>query len=390
LLLAVDLLESPRGEARGKRIGALMRRDSGPNIMLTIVGVHMEAIFSFAVWMLALMFVPVEFFSESARAIWDNIFREPPLWGRVLVNLVAWLAMTLVEPFYVGAGFGLYLNRRVQLEGWDIELAFRRLAARLAQPISAVLLVAVLVFQMQPVHAAEKAANKPAVAKALADIFGDEYRKDDVKFLAAVTQAYQDEDLNPKQKIGRWKLRYSSEPTGERSGEMPLSVNILGRALAFFMQYALWILAALVLVVVLLNVRRWLPWVAAAYRHEREPDEIGLRISTATATLPDDMPTAVRALWADGRLREALSLLYRAALARLADRLGSPLPPGATESECLCHARALGADDFAPLFARIVRCWQAAAYAQRLPKEQEVEALLAAWPATASVKGTAA
>jgi hypothetical protein len=38
--------------------------------------------------------------------------------------------MSLAEPLLVAAGFGIYVNRRVFLEGWDIELAFRRLAAR--------------------------------------------------------------------------------------------------------------------------------------------------------------------------------------------------------------------------------------------------------------------
>jgi len=32
----------------------------------------------------------------------------------------------LVEPFYVGAGLAMYLNRRVQLEAWDVEQEFRR------------------------------------------------------------------------------------------------------------------------------------------------------------------------------------------------------------------------------------------------------------------------
>jgi len=31
-----------------------------------------------------------------------------------------------VEPFFVAAGFALYLNRRVELEAWDIEQEFRR------------------------------------------------------------------------------------------------------------------------------------------------------------------------------------------------------------------------------------------------------------------------
>jgi signal transduction histidine kinase len=34
--------------------------------------------------------------------------------------------LALCEPFYVAAGFGMYLNRRVELEAWDIEQEFRR------------------------------------------------------------------------------------------------------------------------------------------------------------------------------------------------------------------------------------------------------------------------
>lgn len=34
-------------------------------------------------------------------------------------------AVLFLEPFYVAAGFGLYLNRRVELEAWDIEQEFR-------------------------------------------------------------------------------------------------------------------------------------------------------------------------------------------------------------------------------------------------------------------------
>lgn len=34
--------------------------------------------------------------------------------------------VAFLEPFYVAAGFGMYLNRRVELEAWDIEQEFRR------------------------------------------------------------------------------------------------------------------------------------------------------------------------------------------------------------------------------------------------------------------------
>jgi hypothetical protein len=35
-------------------------------------------------------------------------------------------AVLIVEPFYVAAGFAMYLNRRADLEAWDIEQEFRR------------------------------------------------------------------------------------------------------------------------------------------------------------------------------------------------------------------------------------------------------------------------
>ena len=54
----------------------------------------------------------------------------PPAWAQLLLLGLWWLSVSLLEPIYVAAGFGLYLHRRTQLEAWDVELVFRRLAAR--------------------------------------------------------------------------------------------------------------------------------------------------------------------------------------------------------------------------------------------------------------------
>jgi hypothetical protein len=40
------------------------------------------------------------------------------------------VSVLFLEPFYVSAGFALYLNRRAELEAWDIEQEFRRAFAR--------------------------------------------------------------------------------------------------------------------------------------------------------------------------------------------------------------------------------------------------------------------
>jgi len=50
--------------------------------------------------------------------------------GNVRLELLSSIAYVIVvlflEPFYVAAGFGMYLNRRAELEAWDIEQEFRR------------------------------------------------------------------------------------------------------------------------------------------------------------------------------------------------------------------------------------------------------------------------
>ena len=51
--------------------------------------------------------------------------------GHVWVSTLEYAAVVwFLEPFYVAAGFGMYLNRRVELEAWDIEQEFRRAFAR--------------------------------------------------------------------------------------------------------------------------------------------------------------------------------------------------------------------------------------------------------------------
>ena len=60
---------------------------------------------------------------------WERLgrwFDADPASATLWVTYLPWvLALALLEPFYVAAGFGMYLNRRVELEAWDIEQDLR-------------------------------------------------------------------------------------------------------------------------------------------------------------------------------------------------------------------------------------------------------------------------
>jgi hypothetical protein len=99
----------------------------------------------------------------------------------------------------------------------------------------------------------------------------------------------------------------------------------------------------------------------------------------STPALPNDIPAAARGLLAAGEARAALALLYRAGVARLR-ALGLTIPPGATEGECLHLAsRTRPAAEVAYL-RRLTRLWQGIAYADRQPRQADLDSLLAQWP----------
>jgi hypothetical protein len=384
MLLPVDLLEGSRGRQRSLRVRTLSRAHGSHNVLVTVVCVHLEVILAFSLMMLALMFVPIEFLSDSAKAMWDTLFEQPPAWAEVVLTLIGWLAMSIVEPFFIGAGFGLYLNRRTELEAWDIELAFRRMAARLAGAATALALILVSLALPGPARAADPPSGAAEATAAGADdslraAFGDAYRDDAPGFEAAVRKAYEDPDLAPRSTVYVWEPR-GGEPAGG-SSKQPAWLEGIGRVIAFIAEFGLWIVGALLVGLALLHHRRWLPWFTARLGPRDAPTPVALVEPPRAESLPQDLAAAVRGLWNEGQPRAALALLYRAAVRRLGATLDVELPVGATESECLRCARRL--DDAAPraLFGAIVRHWQSAAYADRLPRRDEVEALLEAWPA---------
>jgi hypothetical protein len=58
-------------------------------------------------------------------------FSDPSTtWTGLAPSICYAVAVLFLEPFYVGAGFGMYLNRRAELEAWDLEQELRRVFAQ--------------------------------------------------------------------------------------------------------------------------------------------------------------------------------------------------------------------------------------------------------------------
>jgi hypothetical protein len=128
-VLPVWQLEGQRGASWRSRVAVLSRRAGGGASWLTIGCLHIELAFNIGFYGLFFLLLP-QSVEMDASILFTGV---QPQWFQFAELAFYAAAVAIVEPFYVAAGFALYLNRRTLLEGWDLEIAFRRLAARLAQ-----------------------------------------------------------------------------------------------------------------------------------------------------------------------------------------------------------------------------------------------------------------
>ncbi|KAB8196940.1 DUF4129 domain-containing protein, partial [Lysobacter maris] len=189
----------------------------------------------------------------------------------------------------------------------------------------------------------------------------------------AVERAYEDPSVNPKRTVTTWEPRDRDEEKEDDEDDVledsPLLEGI-GKIIGLIGAYGLWVLLGVLAVILLATSPRWIVWLRSAVdAQRREPEPVARDPLAEVAPLPDDIPTAIRRLWAEGRQREALALLYRASIETMTARTGVVLVPGATEAACLRASRKMPVAADRDAFAAAVRLWQYAAYAGRLPDD---------------------
>jgi len=339
--LPVRQLEGQSGRAGRERRAVLGRRVGSYATWLTVTCLAIEIlVLASSFGMITELFMPAK--ASEGVDFFQLVFGSGE-GGSVIGfdDAIAYGAAVLVlEPFYVAAGFGLYLNRRTMLEGWDIEVALRRIAARHA---AAIIVAVVMAFAAipSPVYAQEK-DPKQEIAKVLeAKEFG--YYKD----------------------VKRWQSRETPEPSSTRKGWDLDWLRAVGYALAKAGEVLLWLGAGALLAYALWWASRMLPGFRGPPPEPYRAPAALFGMDLAPEKLPADVGAAAAALAREGKLREALGLLYRGALSELVHKRGVQLLASHTEGEAVRLARI-------PYFGALVDAWQQCAYARRLPQTDDV------------------
>ena len=380
-LMPVFLLEGLTGAAGKKRIQVLGKGQGGA-MWLTGLCFAVEMVLALSGFVLVQVFIPNELRWGAAA---DFLQRT----GSIQVLAAAVLAMSLVGPLYVAAGFMLYISRRVDLEGWDIELGFRRMARRLAERrrrnlerIAALVLLACLCGPWcSPLRAAP--LPEPEQARVL------------------VQEILADKTFGHRETRYTWQ-RIAKEPGNDTAmGWLGTLLSMLGRATRSVYQalgalLRLWIgpLAVFCKMALLLAAGALLAWGLARYQGLRRRLPMGrgrgkkgagpkvlFGMAVTPESLPGDIAAACRRLLDQDRPRQALALLYRASLSRLVHGHGLDIPASATEAECVRLVQRHRGRDQSDCFRLLTRVWLQTAYGHERPSRRELEQLIAAWSA---------
>lgn len=350
--LAVEDLEGLRGKAYRQRCGQVVRRGEGVVMWLYFIADMAAAWIGLGILSLVMIFIPEGQDAGWQQAIesWDSSspFEIPLLITRTVAVCVM-LGISLTDVFVIGAGFGVYLNNRTWIEGWDVELAFKRLALRLGK--AAVFVLAFLVFT--PSILAREALDPGEVI--------EEVKADEAFKVHTVTERV------PKEK----------KPT---PAALPADLlKLLGNVFA---------VCAVVMVAGLLG---WLVWrnrhvfflrggAGGAAGKPAPSARVVMGMEVAPDTLPADVPGAAWALWQEGRHQEALGLLYRGSISRVMEIGRVEIHESDTEGDCLRRVIQAGAAVHPDYFRGITGAWIRLAYAGIRPPDAAVRALCGEWP----------
>ncbi len=447
MTMPIRVLENARGAKARQRIKALYGAGTRPaeqfGLLTMVVG--FKWLFYLGLATLAVLVVPLDLVYDPFTMLAylaEDAHRGVQI--AVLIGITT-IATTFAEPFFGAGGFGLYIQRRIEREGWDLELRFRRLAERVSSSLDGKLglwlaaTLAALVVLAAP-HPAPVHAQDPLFS----DSFDDELEEmleefadfhiDDLEDYEEEEQFSRDEswdvaDRVPPEEFIDGGLIPVDDPAAELEEQMSESPfaprmetrtswvpiededdeesrfwqwleDLLGDRDAAGAGEALNIFALLMRLFIwglVIAVLGFVLWKIVAYLQARRGAETAT-LERATRwkeelieededfVIPEEyVGEEVLKMWAAGDKRRALAVLLVASLIEFEERRKFRFPVGWTTSRCAREVRNRRPEG--PVLADVADAFAALAWAGRTPADEEFEALVRRWQSVFEAEG---
>lgn len=285
--------------------------------------------------------VPADLFAIQWNWVWGSQS------GKLVLLSLSLASSAFVAPFYVCAGFGLYINRRIGLEGWDLYLGFQRLIARLS-----VVFVACL-FLLPTANVVAQDLNQNLHST-----------------LDSQTHARSEINETMHEHVVREEVVREPrppEPGGGSFWSRFISYTIMLLLLALLVGLVVW---------VMIRLRVWEFVKKRSKTNTVEDTEVSIIADASNEIeLPSDVVANAKLAWSEGRTRDAMSLLYRGALLYLIAKHSCPIEDCDTERIC-ARVIARRVPSLSTVFNKLSLHWQQVAYGKKTLADPEFRQLL--------------
>ena len=388
--LPIWQLEQLKGKQRSKRQELLLSAVHSEAIWLTLGLFFIEIILTASVLGLFVLFIPADYLEPILRNIFNPELGSVETWMTLTVSFIFIIVTLLIEPFYIAASFALYINRRTQLEAWDIEIAFRNIAKRLdtiTQKKFSVIAILALVMLMTIALPPEKlyAATETEETRETSDVDYLQHSRlpaaDSKKIIADIINS---KDLKGEKILTEWKLKPLDEPDKvdvKARNELADFLKPIALIFATLIEYSLWILLFIAVVMLYLTRDKWLHLLTSESDDEDEyqaPD-ILFGMDIRKESLPEDIAKEAQHLWQQQQYRESLSLLYRGALVQLITQENILLENSHTEGDILKLSAKSLVENKQQYLTQLTTQWRLIAYAHRNPSDEAMNWLFSHW-----------
>jgi hypothetical protein len=279
----------------------------------------------------------------------------------------------LVEPIYVCMGFSLYINSRIEVEGWDIEILFRDFAEKLKDKTkSGAAAILLLIFFCLPVN---------TFADGGAPAGGGSFTETDDVPLEKLQDIFNSYDFGGEKETWGIRLKkplkniefpsFDSEKMKERLKRM----QHIREAFAFTLRFVLIAVISALVVFLFFYLRK--------FKQSRDGGDDRPRINPLNKTReenPELLLEKALHFHEQGDTRLAWGYCTAAAILSWPFYRGLDFPPNATENDCAnkISSMASGGNSFcnieeAQVFRNLIKNWVYFAYAQRLPPDGSFE-----------------
>jgi len=293
----------------------------------------------------------VEFIGADFDIFFENFIKNTDIY-----IFAAWcFNYMLVETIYVCKGFSLYINSRIEVEGWDIEVIFRGFADKLRKKKTSGILIVLCLFCLFLSVNTNAADWEPADG--------------DVP-LEQLQNILDSPDFGSER--DSWDIRWKNAPKERDIPDFnfdPLLEKIRS-IFAYVLRSILIILIAALAVFLFLYARKFI---------NKKNSEAKKSAMTIMHGIPAENPQALLEKAIDffehGNLRMAWGYCTAAAILSWPLYRGLVFPPNATESDCADMASSTPAfsHDEVQVFCKLIKHWVNFAYAGRLPPSGSFE-----------------